>query len=443
MSETGRSAAARLLYRIDRENAYSNLVLRRHLGSYGLNARDQALCCTLVYGVLERRITLDYVIASHSKLRLSEIDPLTLDCLRIGAYQLLYLDRIPASAAINESVRTVKMLGGVKSAGFVNAVLHAIDRDGKNIQYPPEKNRKTHLSIKYSCPQWIVRLWLSAYGAEHTEQLLQAAFGRPPLTIRVNTTRVTPDELAQKLAAEGIQTQPHPYLPDALNISDTGALETQASYQEGLFHVQDAASQLCVKLLDPQPGERVADVCAAPGGKTFTIAQRMQNTGRVDSFDLYPQRTELIAQGAQRLGLSIVQARVRDAATGDVSEKYDRVLCDVPCSGLGILRRKPEIRYKSRETLDNLPDLQYSIIMNTCALVAPGGVLVYSTCALNPAENREVADRFLASHPEFEPMPIAPGLPRFGEEPAHQLTLMPHLHDTDGFFIAAFHRKTE
>lgn len=440
MSETGRSAAVRLLHRIEHENAYSNLVLRRSLGAFGLNERDQALCTTLVYGVLERRITLDYVIATHSKIRLADIDPLTLNCLRVGAYQLLYLDRIPASAAVNESVRTVKMLGSTKSAGFVNAVLHAVHRAGRDIVFPPEKNKKTHLSIKYACPQWIVRLWLSAYGPTHTEGLLASMLGRPPLTIRVNTTKTTAAALMERLQTEGVTAGRHPFLSDALHLEDTGAVENLPSYLEGLFHVQDGASQICARTLQAQPGDRVADVCAAPGGKTFTIAQYMNNQGQLDSFDLYPQRAELIAAGAKRLGLNIVHASARDAEHGDTSQQYHRVLCDVPCSGLGIMRRKPEIRYKSRETLDNLPDLQYSILRNSSKMVAPGGMLIYSTCALNPAENRGVADRFEAENSDFCPVAIEPELERFGDEPINQLTLMPHLHGTDGFFLAAFRR---
>ena len=265
--------------------------------------------------------------------------------------------------------------------------------------------------------------------------------GRPPLTIRVNTTRTTTEELMHRLADEGVEVQKHPWLPDALELSDTGAVEKLPSYEAGLFHVQDGASQVCARVLNAQPGDRTADVCAAPGGKTFTVAQTMHNTGRVDAHDLYPQRTELIAEGARRLGLDIVHASVRDAQTGDAAPVYQRVLCDVPCSGLGIMRRKPEIRYKSRETLDNLPDLQYSILQRSSVLVAPGGLLLYSTCALNPAENRAVADRFEAEHRDFHPVPIAPELERFGDEPPHQLTLMPHLHGTDGFFMAAFRRE--
>ena len=440
MAETARTAAVRFLNRIAQDGAYSNLLLREKLGDTGLNARDRALCSTLVYGVLERRITLDYVIASHSRIRLSEIDLLPLNCLRVGAYQLLFLDRIPPSAAINESVRAVKQLGGAQSAGFVNAVLHSIDRAGKSIAYPPEKNRKTHLSIKYACPQWIVRLWLASYGPAHTEALLQAALGRPPLTVRVNTCRIAPDQLIERLAAEGVAAAHHPLLPDALTLTGTGEIDALHAYRDGLFHGQDAASQLCAQLLDVQPGERVADVCAAPGGKSFTVAERMQNLGAVDAFDLYPARTALISAGAARLGLNIIHTAVRDAQTGPTDCLYDRVLCDVPCSGLGILRRKPEIRDKSKDLLDNLPELQYSILIHTAKLVAPGGTLIYSTCALDPAENGAVADRFAAAHPEFVPLPIAPELPRWGAEPAHQLTLMPHLHGTDGFFIAAFRR---
>ena len=434
-----RSAAVRLLMRISQENAYVNLLLHTRLGTLGLDARDQALCSALVYGVLERRITLDYVIASHTSKKLPEIDPLPLECLRVGAYQLLYMDRIPPSAAINESVRAVKSLGGTKSAGFVNAVLHAIDRSGREIALPPEKNWRTHLPVKYSCPQWIVRLWRSAYGAECTESLLAAMLGRPPLTVRVNTTRISTEACAQRLAECGVTAEPCT-VPDALALTHTGPVEQLAPYAQGLFHVQDLASQICAGLLDPQPGMRVADVCAAPGGKSFTMAERMQNRGRLDAFDLYPQRVSLIADGAARLGLTCICTGVRDAQTGTADAPYDRVLCDVPCSGLGGLRRKPEIRYKSKEMLDNLPDLQYSILAHTAQMVAPGGRLVYSTCTLNPAENDAVAARFVQEHPEFVPEPLDGALPHYGAEPAHQITLMPQIHGTDGFFAARFRR---
>ncbi|MBQ9082556.1 MAG: 16S rRNA (cytosine(967)-C(5))-methyltransferase RsmB [Clostridia bacterium] len=436
--DLNRKTAYEVLLDVETNQSYSNLALNNFIEKN--RPENPAFVRELVYGVLERRITLDSVIATHSKLRLSEIEPLTLNCLRVGAYQLLYLDRIPPSAAVNEAVRTVKMLGNAKSAGFVNAVLHAIHRSGRDIVFPPEKNKKTHLSIKYACPQWIVRLWLSAYGPAPTERLLASMLGRPPLTIRVNTIRTSVDALSERLKAEGVTARPHRFLPDALELEDTGAVEKLSAYRDGLFHVQDGASQMCARILNAQPGERVADVCAAPGGKTFTVAQYMKNTGRVDAYDLYPQRSELIDSGAARLGLEVVHAFTRDAQTGDAEPVYDRVLCDVPCSGLGIMRRKPEIRYKSRETLDNLPDLQYSILRNTSKMVKVGGTLLYSTCALNPAENRAVADRFLAENTGFAPVPIAPNMERFGDEPAHQLTLMPHLHGTDGFFVALFRR---
>ena len=434
-----RVEAVRLLLHIEQENAYVNLLLHARLGTLGLSTRDQALCSALVYGVLERRITLDYVIARHTSKKLSEIDPLPLECVRVGAYQMLYMDRIPPSAAINESVQAVKKLGNTKSAGFVNAVLHAIDRDGRVLTLPPEKNWRTHLSVKYACPQWIVRLWRNAYGADTAEAMLAAMLGRPPLTIRVNTTRISATECARQLTECGVTVVPCT-VPDALALTHTGPVEQLALYAQGLFHVQDLASQICVGLLDPQPGVRVADVCAAPGGKSFTIAERMQNHGSVDAFDLYPQRVALIADGAARLGLTCVHAAVRDAQIGAVRGTYDRVLCDVPCSGLGVMRRKPEIRYKPKEMLDDLPELQYRILVRSAQLVAPGGRLLYSTCTLNPAENDAVVARFAQAYPEFVPDALDDSLPHYGSEPTHQITLMPQLHGTDGFFAARFRR---
>lgn len=443
MKQNARTMALKALMQIENGEGYSNLVLAAALRSSGLTGRDAALAATLVYGVLERRITLDAVIAAHASVKLKKISPLLLEILRIGVYQLYYCDKIPPSAAVDEAVRCAKAFGQGRSAGFVNGVLRAAERAGREIPLQPGLQQAERLSILYSCPAWIIRLWQKAYGEESCLRLLEASFGRPPLTARVNPLKNTEEELCRRLEAEGAAAARHPFVPGALELQVSGGVEGLAAFKQGCFHIQDAAAQLCALLVGAQPGETIADVCAAPGGKSFTMAQQMQDKGRLLAFDSHAPRVGLIEEGAKRLGLSIIRARVRDAAAAPADFTADRVLCDVPCFGLGILRRKPEIRYKPPAGLDNLPGVQYCILVRSSLLVKNGGVLVYSTCSLNPAENGEVARRFLHENPGFCPLPLhlPKGMPKLPGEAENEATLMPHLHQTDGFYIAAFQKK--
>ena len=294
-----------------------------------------------------------------------------------------------------------------------------------------------------SCPVWIIRLWQKAYGERTAEHLLESLAGKPDLYARVNNTKISEEKCIERLRAEGIEAERAAWPDRALRFAKAAGIGRSPAYREGLYHVQDLSSQILCALLDPAPGETVADVCSAPGGKAFTIAERMENRGAVLAFDKYPRKVGLIRAGSERLGLSCIRAGVRDAVSGGGAGPADRVLCDVPCSGLGVLRRKPEIRYKSEVTIDSLPDLQYLILCKSSGLLKSGGVLFYSTCTLNPAENGEVAERFLRNGADFSPMPLS--LPEgFGhavEEPENQMTLMPHVHGTDGFFLAAFRKN--
>ena len=438
--KTAREIAVKALLRVHQEEGYSNLVLDGELQHVPLSPRDKGLVSALFYGVLERTITLNYYIASHSKLRLEQLSPFVLETLRVAVYQILYMDKIPPSAAVNEAVNSIKR-SEPHASGYANAVLRAIERDGKAFPLPPEKNRVTHLSVKYSCPKWLIKAWERAYGEELCHGMLPALLGRPPLSVRVNSLRISREELIAKFAEENILAQPGG-LEDSLSLRFAGAIEQTEAYRQGLFHVQDVSSQLCAALLGAQAGDRVLDVCSAPGGKAFTIAQRMKNQGELLACDLHESRVRLIQSGAERLGLSIVKAQCRDAVTGETREQFDRILCDVPCSGLGILRRKPEIREKSAESLDNLPDLQYCILCRSASMLRPGGRLIYSTCTLRPEENDRIIARFLEEHPEFAPDPLElPSAFRRGrEEPAHQITLFPQIHGTDGFFVSAVTR---
>lgn len=444
MKNSAREIALQALLRVNVDQGYSNLVLDHLLSGAELDARDTAFASALFYGVLERRITLDYILSVYSKTPLSKLSALVTELLRMGTYQLLFMDKVPPSAAVNETVRLAHGHRQSKASGFINGILRNIARTKGSLarEHPPFSTKKA-LSLRYSCPEWLVKLWLTSYGETHTEALLEAAFGRPPLTARVNPLKTTPEMLAKEFSAQGIAAEPVKGLKNALRLEGLGSIEENSLYRNGFFHIQDTASQLCCEMLNPQPGERILDVCAAPGGKSFTIAELMNNEGEVLSFDLHAQKVNLIQKGAERLGLTCIAAGVRDAkAPSEVLEGADRVLCDVPCSGLGILRRKPEIRYKSADLLDRLPDLQYLILCKSAELVKPGGRLVYSTCTLNPAENTLLAERFLKEHNDFAPSPLLlpDGMPRLPGEEAHLVTLMPHLHGTDGFFFASFQK---
>ena len=439
-----RSVALNILLKIEEDKAYSNIALANALRESGLGGVDSAFVSALVYGVLERRITLDYIIRRYSKIPLRKIEIKTKLILRMGVLQLLFMDKVPESAAVNESVNLAKNHRLQKSAGFINGVLRSITRAEVKYNLPDKKSDpEYYYSVRYSAPRGLVRLWTEAYGEENAVRLLEHLSGRPPICVRVNTLKTDADSLIRRLGDEGVEAERIPFLPDALTLRGTGAIERLSAYREGLFHVQDASSQLCVQTLDPQPRDIVLDVCAAPGGKSFTAAERMQNRGKIFSCDLYDHKLRLMREGAQRLGILILAVSKRDAAFGPMLPTADRILCDVPCSGLGILSRKPEIRYKEDLTDTELPELQYQILCRSARSLAAGGRLVYSTCTLDPRENNEVTARFLREHPQFEGVPLA--LPdeigrAFDEEP-YEITLMPHTAHTDGFYFAMLRRR--
>ena len=437
-----RVVAFRVLLKIEQDGAYSNLALYHAIRENDLSGVDSAFASALVYGVLERKITLDYIIKQYSKIPLRKIELKTKIILRMGVYQLLFMDKVPASAAVNESVVLAKKQRMQQSSGFINGILRSITRAEPPYTLPDEKDKPYYYSIKYAVPQELVRLWLSAYGEENTQALLTSLSGRPSLYIRVNTLKTDKASLRRELEREGVVCEDVPMLPNALSLSHTGAIERLAAYREGLFHVQDLSSQLCVDCLSPAPRDVVLDICSAPGGKAFTAAQYMQNRGRLFACDLYDHKLKLIRDGARRLGITAILTNKRDGAVGMPLPQADRILCDVPCSGLGILSRKPEIRSKDDLIPRDLPALQYSILCHSAENLAVGGRLVYSTCTLNPAENGDNVRRFLREHPDFcgEPLTLPEGVRRAIDENDYELTLMPHTAGTDGFYIAVLRR---
>lgn len=435
-----RKTALQALVRMEEQDSYSNLVMQKMLSDAQLSEADKSLCTALFYGVLERRITLDHLIARFSSRKLRKLEPPVRGALRLGLYQLIFLDKIPPSAAVNESVKLVQQSGCRSASGFVNGVLRSVQRAlPLERLLEPIKEETERRSIRYSCPRWLVELWQSAYPAD-AEALLASTVTSPAPVIRVNTLRVSPEELRETLEEKGYTVRPVPGLPAALEVENLRGIERMPEYQTGLFTVQDASSQLCVHALLADPGEQVLDICSAPGGKAFTCAQEMKNKGIIDALDLYPQKAELIRRGAERLGLSIIRAGVSDASRyHEDFESYDRVLCDAPCSGLGVIRKKPEIKYRDFSSNADLIALQYRILENASRYVKPGGRLVYSTCTLNPAENERQAERFLREHREFSFGSLPADFPRGGGEA--MITLMPQKDGTDGFFIAVLERK--
>lgn len=437
--DAARKTAYETLLRIFKDGAYSNLALSAALRSGELSGADSAFASALVYTTVERCITIDYNLSLYLKDPLKKLRPEVSTALRMGAAQILFMDKVPNSAAVNESVRLLKQSKKFSYAsGLCNAVLRKVSQSGLRL---PEINNIEQRSVRYSMPQWLVRMWDAAYGEDESEQMMASSFGGTDTAIRVNTLRTSADALFERLSADGIAVKRCALLPDALILQKCGAPEKLSAFREGFFHVQDVASQLCCKALDAKPGQTVYDVCAAPGGKSFTLAQYMNNTGSLCSYELHPHRVKLIEQGAERLGITNLHALAHDALRFDESrQKADRVLCDVPCAGLGVIAKKPEIRYKKTEDIDNLPELQYNILCISSQYLKQNGILVYSTCSLNPAENEDVCTRFLRSHPQFQPLPILPDVDK--RDVNHMVTLLPHRTESDGFFISAF-TKTE
>ena len=442
MKDIARHTALQALLQMEQNEGYSNIVIDKALRANGLNRRDASLAAVIFYGVLERRLTLDHFLRGCLKDPRKRPDPRIWMLLRCAAYQILFLDRVPDSAVVNEAVEEAKTIKGGTYAGMVNGVLRSLSRK-KPLLSLPEGTSVEALSLRYSVPQELISLWRKSYGNSVTMGILKDFEQRPPLYIRINPLRATVETLQVSLAEKGFSLTPLSYPPGAAVLEGEGSPAALEEFQQGMFHIQDLSAQLACSLLEAKAGQTLCDCCAAPGGKSFTLAENMENTGIVYSFDLYKGRVGLIQQGAQRLGLSSVIAQQRDASKPYTElPPMDGVLCDVPCSGYGVIRRKPEIRYKPLISVKGLPELQLTILSHGAELVKPGGLLLYATCTLNPAENGEVAQAFLDTHSEFEPAPFQlPGVEHLVEEPAHTLTMLPAGGGSDGFFAARFRRK--
>ncbi|MBQ6570523.1 MAG: 16S rRNA (cytosine(967)-C(5))-methyltransferase RsmB [Clostridia bacterium] len=440
---TGRRAAVEALIRIEKDGAYSNIVVGAVSKQFSLDSRESAFASALVYGVTERRITLEFILERYSKIKINKLDTAVKYIIFTALYQLLYMDKVPDSAAVNEAVKLCTLMKFGSASGYVNGVLRSFLRDNKEIKYPDSGDFLKYNSVKYSCPVWLIRKWRGQYGEKQCLQILESSLGNPPVYARVNTLKTDAEGLIKTLNNEGVSAVKYKYLENCLILSDTGDIEKLQSFKDGLFHIQDAASQLCCMMAGAKPGDTALDVCAAPGGKSFTTAQYMCNAGKLYSHDLFEHKLKLVDDGANRLGISVLEVSLRDAAgfDGNENESADLVLCDVPCSGFGIIRRKPEIKYKAKESISELTKIQSEILSASARLVKPGGKLMFSTCTLDRDENGTVK-RFLEAHPEFAPVPLE--LPQNIEhqirEENYELTLFPGVYGTDGFYFALITR---
>lgn len=439
---TAREAVLRTLAAHRKSGAWSEHYLGNLIEKERLDPRDASLASKICYGVLQNMSLCDHYIFSYSTVKPSKMEPMVLDILRLSVYQIVFLTKIPHSAAVNEGVALTKKFANAKAAGLVNAVLRKISSNAGNLPQPPRDDIRKYLSVKYSHPLWLVNEFCAAFGDDGAEAFLRANNGEAPITVQVNTLKTSAEAMTAKLLANGVSVTAHPWLPDCLELSDTGSIERLRPFTEGDFIVQDAAARLAVIVAAPKPETRILDACAAPGGKSFTSAMLMENRGSILSCDIHEKKLKQIEAGARRLGIGIIKTEARDA--GEFCPEHEcafhTVIADEPCSGLGVIRKKPDIRYKDPGDIARLPEIQLKILSNLSRYVMPGGVLLYSTCTVLKRENEDVIESFLESHPGFEveefilPEPI-------GRVKMGMITLLPHIHGTDGFFICRLRKK--
>ena len=434
-----RETALNALIACRKEGAWSNGVLKEYLTRDKLDRRDAALATRLCYGVLQNRNKLDWYLQQLLTGKLKDLHPVVHDILHLGLYQIYEMDKIPESAAVNESVDLAKKYCKKQrfAPGLVNGVLRNAVKTKGTLKEPKS------LEDKYSHPWELISLLRDYVGRDRIELMLKANNDTPRTMIQVNTLKISTPDLAAKLEGEGVSTQPHGWMPDCLVLGSTGDLEQNPSFREGLFYVQDPAAKLSVLCAElPQERMNVLDCCAAPGGKSFASYIAMGGRGTITSCDVHEHKTGLIMNGAQRLGFENIIARCQDA-TVNVPEwngTMDAIICDVPCSGYGIIRKKPDIRYKNPGDMEDLPALQLKILRNQARYLKKGGVLIYSTCTLLRRENEDVVEKFLAENNEFylEPLPLPDPFPK---NETGMLALVSGEYDTDGFFISRLRRK--
>ena len=431
MPQSIRKTAATILLNIEKNGAYANIEMNKLRSSGAYDNMDIRLIGEIVNGVIKRKLTLDYVISLHSSTKLKKIAPFVLSVLRVGVYQLLFMDKIPPSAAVDECVKVIKKSSVSRLSGYVNAVLRAVSIN--DLASLPSGTTEA-LSIKYSYPLWLCELCVSEFGYDFALELMEALNKRSPLYIRCNTLNISPELFESKLKSAGIDYSRVSFsdFPDysySFCLSGIKDITLVPGYENGDFYVQDPAASLAAYVLEPQKNERIIDLCAAPGGKSLFLAALIENSGEIISCDIYDHKIKLISENAQKHGAECIKPTLNDAThlRDDWINTADRVLCDVPCSGFGIIRKKPDIKYARKpDDIAELSALSIKILENGAKYLKVGGTLVYSTCTIEKQENEDVVNAFLQKHPEFSIIPLG------GKD---YYTAYPNITDTDGFFI--------
>ncbi|MCR8633627.1 16S rRNA (cytosine(967)-C(5))-methyltransferase RsmB [Paenibacillus radicis (ex Xue et al. 2023)] len=428
-----REAALDVLLRIEQDRSYSNLLLHQILLKYNLGKPDVGLTTEIVYGTIQRLNTIDYFLGRFVAKGMAKLEPWVRSLLRLSFYQIYYLDRIPDHAVVNEAVNMAKRKGHQGISGMVNGVLRNIIRQKESLQLPAGLPPAERIALTHSHPEWLVRRWISQLGEVRTEQICEANNVPPRVSIRVNTLKQSRSKLIELLQQAGLEAEASELAPDGVIVRGGGNMALTSWYADGLFSIQDESSMLVALSLDPQPGEKILDCCAAPGGKTTHIAEKMGDRGELWACDIHEHKEKLVQEQAERLGLSSVHTVVTDARKlreQFAEQSFDRILLDAPCSGLGVIRRKPDMKWnKSEQEIEGICVIQHELLEHIHTLLRPGGVLVYSTCTLEYNENEGMVKQFLKAHPEFE-----------WDQP-QPLQIYPYEYHSDGFFIAKLRKR--
>lgn len=432
-----REIAYKVLLDIEKNKNYSNMAINKHFKDVELSNQDRGLATEIIYGVIENKYYIDYMIDKLSKVKTNKMEIYVKTLLRMGIYQIMFLNSISDYAAVNETVNLAKKKNS-KVSGFINGILRNVIRQKETIGEIKVKDDIDYLAIKYSYDKWMIRNWMIHFGREFTEELLEANSQRPSIYLRTNTLKITRDELIEKLEKQNIKASKVSVVDEAIKVENLKDIENNSIYKEGLFTVQDISSMLVGKVMNPEENSLVLDVCSAPGGKTTHMATLMNNTGQVVSRDIYEHKLKLIKASCKRLNLTNVNVEEYDAMKIDKDSigKFDYVLADVPCSGLGIIRRKPEIKYKEKEEFRDLPPIQKKILENASKYVKKGGTLIYSTCTIQDSENIDVINEFLQKNKNFELAPINEVKVDLDNQEKGYMKIYPNIHEMDGFFIS-------
>ena len=432
-----REIAYKVLLDVEKNKNYSNMAINKHFKDVKLSNQDRGLATEIIYGVIENKYYIDYMIDKLSKVKTNKMEIYVKILLRMGIYQIMFLNSISDYAAVNETVNLAKKKNP-KVSGFINGILRNVIRQKETIGEIKVKDDVDYLAIKYSYDKWMIKNWIAKFGKEFTEELLEANNERPNIYLRTNTLKITRDELIEKLEEQNIKATKVNVVDEAIKVENLKDIENNTLYKEGLFTIQDISSMLVGKVMNPKENSMALDVCSAPGGKTTHIATLMKNTGQLVSRDIYDHKLKLINATCKRLGLKNVDVQEFDGMKLDRESiaKFDYVLADVPCSGLGIIRRKPEIKYKEKEEFRELPPIQKKILENAAKYVKVGGTLIYSTCTIQDSENIDVVNEFLQKNKNFKLAPIEEVKVDLDNQEKGFMKIYPNIHDMDGFFIS-------